>query len=72
MGKIQWSIISREEDFYSYLSMDDSTAADYTHAKRVCKDFEVKRLGEYHDLYVQSDELLADVFNIFHATELFW
>ena len=51
--------------------MDDSTAADYTYAKRVGKDFEVKRLGEYHDLYVQSDELLADVFNIFHATELF-
>ena len=52
--------------------MDDSTAADYTYAKRAGKDFEVKRLGEYHDLYVQSDELLADVFNTFHATELFW
>ena len=33
------------------------------HAKRVCKDFEIKDLGDYHDLYLQSDTLLlADVF----------
>ena len=36
------------------------------HAKRVCKDFEIKNLGEYHDFYVQSDILLsADVFKNF-------
>ena len=37
-------------DFYSHLNMEDITDADYTHAKRVCKDFEIKHLGEYHDL----------------------
>ena len=43
--------------------MEDITDADYTHAKRVCKDFEIRSLGEYLDLYVQSDTLLlADVF----------
>ena len=32
-------------------------------AKRVCKDFEIKNLGEYHDLYAQNDTLLlADKF----------
>ena len=46
--------------------MEDITDEDYVHAKRVCKDFEIKNLGEYHDLHVQSDILLlADVFEIF-------
>ena len=40
--------------------------ADYAHTKRVCKDFEIKDLREYNDLYVQSIKLLlADVFENF-------
>ena len=27
--------------------MEDINDAHYTHAKRVCKDFEIKNLGEY-------------------------
>ena len=43
--------------------MEGITDADYAHVKRVCKDFETKNLGEYHELYVQSDTLLLiDVF----------
>ena len=42
-------------DFYSHLNMEDITDGDYGHAKRVCQDFEIKDLGEYHDLHVQSD-----------------
>ena len=43
--------------------MENITDADYMHEKKVCKDFEIKNLGEYHDLYVQSDTLLlAGVF----------
>ena len=46
--------------------MEDITDADYVHAKRFCKNFEIKNLGEYHDLYVQGDTLLlADVFENF-------
>ena len=45
--------------------MEDITHADHAHAKKVCKDFEIKNLGEYHDLHVQSDTLLADVFENF-------
>ena len=55
-----------KEDFYSHLNMEDITDADYVDTKRVCKDFEIINLGEYHDLYVQSDTLLlADVFDNF-------
>ena len=43
--------------------MEDIIDEVYVHAKRVCQDFEIKNLGEYHDLYVQSDTLLlSDVF----------
>ena len=44
------------------------TDADYMHTKRICKDFEIKHLGEYHDLYLKSDSdvlPLADVFENF-------
>ena len=52
-----------KDDFYSQLNLEDTTDADYAHAKRVCKDFEIKNVGEYHDLYVQIDTLLlADLF----------
>ena len=33
--------------------MVDITDADYGHAKRVCKEFEIKNLEQYHDLCVQ-------------------
>ena len=35
--------------------MEDITDVDYAHAKRVCKDLEIKNIGKYHDLYVQSE-----------------
>ena len=38
--------------------MEDITDVDCVHTKRVCKDFEIKNLGEYHYLYVQSNPLL--------------
>ena len=41
--------------------MEDITNLDYAHAKRVCKNFEIKNAGEYHDLYVQSTILLLAV-----------
>ena len=51
---------------YSNLNLEDITDADYMHAKRVCKHFNIKSLGEYHDLYLESDTLpLADVFKNF-------
>ena len=46
--------------------MGNITNSDYRHAQRVFKTFNNKNLGDYHDLYVQSDVLLlADVFKNF-------
>ena len=55
-----------KKEFYNNLNIKEITDADYMHRKRVCKEFEIKNLGKYYDLYLESDTLLlADVFNIF-------
>ena len=42
--------------------MENITDVDYRHAKRVFKNINNKNLGDYHDLYVQSDTLLLGNF----------
>ena len=52
-----------KEAFYSSLNMEGITSVDYRHARWVYKEFKINNLGDYHDLYVQSDTLLlAGVF----------
>ena len=41
-GKFNETSLSEKEHFYSCLNMEIITDADCTHAKRVCKDFEIK------------------------------
>ena len=55
-----------KESFYSELNKEGITDEDYVHAQKVWDVFEIKNLGEYHDLYVQSDAiLLAEVYENF-------
>ena len=55
-----------KDELYSSLNMKDITDSDYINAKRVRKDFEIKNLGEYHDLFLKSNTLLlGDVFETF-------
>ena len=55
-----------EKAFYSKLYLEDITDEDYAHAQKVFKVFKLKNLGDYHDLYLQSDTLLlVDVFENF-------
>ena len=55
-----------KEAFYSNLNIEDITDIDYNHANSVYKKFNLRNLGQYHDLYVQSDTLLlVDVFENF-------
>ena len=42
--------LPEKENFYSHINMEDITDADYTQAKIVCKDFQMKIPGEYQDL----------------------
>lgn len=43
--------------------MNDFTNLAYRQSETVCKDFKIKKMGDYHDLYVQGKRLLlADVF----------
>ena len=51
-----------KESFYSNLNMDNIDDIDYRHGNNVFNKFKLNNLGDYHDLYVQSDTLLlADV-----------
>ena len=57
------TLLPSKESFYSNLNMENIDDIDYRHGNNVFKRFKLKNVGEYHDLYVQSDTLsLADVF----------
>ena len=61
--------LPNKESFYSNLNMENIDDIDYRHGNNMFKRFKLKNLGEYHDLYVQSDTLLlADVFEYFRNT----
>ena len=65
-GKFDENTLPPKEAFYSNLNLEDISDEDYAHAQKVWDVFELKNLGEYHDLYVQSDMLLLeDVFENF-------
>ena len=64
--KLNETSLPEKEEFYGNLNLEDITDADYMHAKRVCKDYEIKHLGECYDLYLKNDTLLlADLFENF-------
>ena len=55
-----------KEAFYSNLNLEDIKDKDYEQSQKVWNAFEIKNLGEYHDLYVQSDTLLlSDIYENF-------
>ena len=69
--KFNETSLPSKEDFYSNLNVEDIDDIDYRHGNNVFKGFKLENLGDYHDLYVQSDTLLlADVFMCLKEYEL--
>ena len=61
--KFDETTLPPKEAFHSNLNLEDISDEDYAHAQKVLGVFEIKHLGEYHNLYDQTDTLLlADVF----------
>ena len=58
---------SEKEDFQSQLNIEDSTDGDYAQAKRICKEFEIKNLG---DVCSKRYIILIDVFENLNIYEL--
>ena len=55
-----------KKHYYSKLNDSNISDKDTEHVKNVCDTLKIDHLGQYHDLYVQSDTaLLADVFENF-------
>ena len=62
-GRFDENTLPPKETFYSELNLENITDKDYEHVNKVWEAFEIKNLGECHDLYAQCDTfLLADVF----------
>ena len=57
--KFNENLLPEKEGCYSsHLYMEDITDTDYTHVKKVYKNFEIKNFGQNSDLCDQGDTLL--------------
>ena len=65
-GRFNETSLPSKESFYSNLNMENIDDINYRHGNNAFNKFKLNDLGEYHDLYVQSDTLLlAEVFENF-------
>ena len=57
-----------KDKFYSNLYMSGVGDSEYEHARNVWREFRIRNMGEYHDLYLKTDTiLLANVFESFRS-----
>ena len=64
--KFEETSLPPTKHFYSSLNMSGISDADHKHACSVCREFKIRNIGEYHDLYLRTDVvLLTNVFESF-------
>ena len=67
--KFKETELPTQEQFYNLLNDESISDEDYQHAQNVWKTFNMKSMGDYHDVYLKADVLLlADVFENFRKT----
>ena len=67
--KFEETELPTQEQFYNLLNDESISDEDYQHAQNVWKTFNMKSMGDYHDVYLKADVLLlADVFENFRKT----
>ena len=54
LGRFDETSLPDKESFYSKLYLEDITDKDYAHAQKVFEELKLKKLGDYHDLYVKA------------------
>ena len=60
--KFKKQSLPKKTSFFSRLKQEKVSEKDFEHAQKVWREFELKNMGEYHDLYLKTDVLLlADV-----------
>ena len=52
-GKFHETTLSKTEELYRNLNIEDITDVDFMHGKRVLKYFEITKFCEYHNLYLK-------------------
>ena len=71
MSKFQETQLPPKESFYNDLSKKDISNEDFEFVHKLWETFNLKNLGELHDLYMETDALLlADVFESYRKSIL--